>query len=90
MIQRVPKMLRVRPARVAAWVLLTIAGVLIHASVWVPPDALDAGLSRTAELGIAKRSGNALDTVVGPIWLAMAILTGDWGVFSRSTICPNL
>jgi hypothetical protein len=74
--------IKVRPAWVAAWVVLTIAAVLVHGMTWVGPDALDAGLSRAAEMAFAKRSANALDTVVGPIWLAMSLLTGDWGVYS--------
>src|ERR1043165_3532051 len=77
---------------IVAWGAMTIAGVLIHAATWAAPHADGAGLSSLAEFGIMKRVSNAVDTVVGPLWLALALVTGDWGVFSvfQSTIAHGL
>jgi len=61
---------------------MVTAGVILHALAWVPPDHLNAGLSPTAEHSIIKPAASILDAFTGPIWMAMNITTGDWGVFS--------
>lgn len=61
---------------------MVIAGVILHGLAWVPPDQLNAGLSPTAEHSIIKPAASILDAFTGPIWMAMNITTGDWGVFS--------
>lgn len=90
---RPPKLItRGRVPWILAWGILTISGVLIHSATWVAPHADGAGLSALAEYGFMKQVGNAVDTIVGPVWLALALVTGDWGVFSvfQSTIAHGV
>jgi uncharacterized protein len=67
---------------VLSWAGLTLAGVVIHAMAWVPPDRLDAGLSGVAEGTAVKSASNIVDVGVGPVWIALALAAGDWGVYS--------
>jgi hypothetical protein len=64
------------------WSVLTVVGVILHGIAWIPPDRLDAGLSTFAERAFIKPAASILDAFTGPIWFAMNLLTGDWGVFS--------
>lgn len=64
-----------------AWVSIAAVLFTIHSLAWPPPDQLNAGLSRVAEWPGVKSSSNVVDVLLGPFWVALQVLTRDWGVY---------